>query len=139
MLLVCPNAAAEILSDIPSNLLHIPLSGFPSPPVIILHSLSSSFSNLHSAPGSTNQETMTKCLLTGFVLDHPGSKDLVLEGENWKQPLEMPHDSSAVEKSFLFSSWQGETGLWDVVSSGLVETCSDSAGGCTWRKESIFL
>lgn len=90
VLSVCPKAAAKILPDIPSDPLWIPLAGFPWPPAIILHSLSSSFSILHSTLDFPSRKTMTRHLFTGFVLDHPSSKDLVLEGENQEQPLKMP-------------------------------------------------
>lgn len=84
MLLVSPKAAAKILPDIPSDSVQFGLSGFPRPAIILL-SLSSAFSILHSTP-----DFPTRHLLTDFVLDHSGSKDLVLEGKNWEQPLQMP-------------------------------------------------
>lgn len=56
VLLVCPKAAAKILPAIPSDPLWIPLAGFPWPPVIILHSLSSFFSILQSSPDLPSQK-----------------------------------------------------------------------------------
>lgn len=82
---------------------------------------------------------MTRHLLTGFVLEHPGTKSLILEKENREQHLQMPEWWHHCGKIFptLLPEKKGE--VCGICSSGLVETCSGGAGGGNWRKESLFL
>lgn len=103
VLLVCPNTAAKILSDILSNPPQIPLAGFPWPPATVLHS--SSFKILHRTTAFTSQETTTRHLLTGFVWDQPICKDMVLDGEIWEQLLQMPKWQQHHGKIFSVHMW----------------------------------
>lgn len=138
VLLVCPKAAAKILPDIPTDPLQIPLAGFPWPPAIILHSLSASFSILRSTP-SPAKKSWPGVFSQALSWTTLAARTWYWRGKIGNSLSKCLSESSAVEKSFLFTSWQGGTRLWNAVSSGLVETCSDGAGGCTWRKESMFL
>lgn len=73
----------------------------------LLRSLSSSILLLNTADFLSQEAT--RHLLTGFVLEHPGTKSLILEEEIWEQHLQMPERQQLCGK-ILPTSPLGEEG-----------------------------